>query len=189
MDAFVQSGGFLFKFLQYLVFGFLNLFKVFFRLMLDLLLFLTTLYYLLASKSSCIEVFKNLLVGRGTKLLESVEKSITGIFETSLKMYFFHVAFTWLTFSWFDIQYIFIGSFLSGIVALLPFFPSCIVSLPAVFELWLSKSQPTNALILFGLHFYVYWWINDSIYKDIPNSHRKRILLNFFSFKTLFLKI
>lgn len=148
-------------------FGFLTIINMMifaFGLMFEALLFITTLFYLLASESGCIEVLNGIIIGRyvpvihspftlslpplsllchpsscpcpsycstiilsnknnrgGDKLFQAFEKSIKAVFVSSIKMWLFHIVFTWLTFSIFLVDLVYINAFLAGLVAIMPF--------------------------------------------------------------------
>lgn len=43
------------------------------------------------------------------------------MFVSSIKMWLFHIVFTWLTFSIFLVDLVYINAFLAGLVAIMPF--------------------------------------------------------------------
>jgi len=139
--------------------------------MFEFLLFITSLYYLLASERGCLHILNDLIIfRRGDKLLDSMETSIKAIFESTVKMYAFHVLFTWLTFNLFGLDFVYISSFFSGAIAVLPFASPWVIAVPYSIQLLARGNIFTGILFLF-VHLAVWWQVDDAIYRDIPNSH------------------
>jgi predicted PurR-regulated permease PerM len=150
-----------------------NLLLFGFQFVFELSLFLATLYYLLSSEHNVLYTLSQAfqMFDMNLQFTQGMEKAIHAVFLSTFKMALFHSLFSWLTFSAFNISFTYIGTFLSGITAMVPILSPLVIALPAIFELYYIKGQRIAALLMAALHIYANWFIDPAIYADIPDSH------------------
>jgi len=148
-----------------------------FNYFLSFILFLTSLFYLLASSGSN-DGYKPyswllFMIKGDTRVVvqDYIRHAIEEVFETSVKIALFHGLWTWVTYKLFDCSLVYITSVLSACVAVTAFVGSYWACVPAVLELWLFLDKPVHALVLFLLHLYASWFIDPIIYGEIKDSH------------------
>ncbi|CAG5130480.1 unnamed protein product [Candidula unifasciata] len=139
------------------------------------IIFLTTLFYLLASSGDMYkpaELFSNMSPGStGSRFGTAVEFAISNVFKASLKMASFYGLYTWLIHLIFGLDIVFLPSALAACFAAVPFLGPYWAALPAVFELWLVQDDGLSALLLFLAHMAPAYIVDTAIYREIEGSH------------------
>lgn len=162
----------IFSYASLFILSLFNFFLYSFNLLAQAILFFVTLYYLLLPEQDVLGHLGQLLIHVDTKQVfkTSVEKAINAVFITTIKMFTFHSLFTWLTFNVFDIPFVYITTFATGFIAIVPITSPTWLVLPGCIELYV-RGQPISAIIFLLMHYMVSWFVDPAIYRDIPDSH------------------
>jgi predicted PurR-regulated permease PerM len=124
-----------------------------FSLTVNVLMFGLTLYYLLLNQHSPIHHASRLLVlvDPRERIRIALEASLKAIVLSTFKLAAFHFVFTWLTFHLFSMQFTYMASFVSALVAVMPVISPFWVVVPACMQL-VVVDHVWSAIILLVLH-------------------------------------
>lgn len=143
----------------------------------NFVIFTTALYYLLVASDSTykpIQLLSKAIPNSKGKpisgLGKAVEQAINGVFALSFKMAFFYGLYTWLIHSLFNVNIIYIPSFLAAIFGAVPFLGTYWACLPACLELWLVNGNPAKATFMFVAQFLPVLFVDTAIYSEIKGG-------------------
>lgn len=150
--------------------------------------FVTILFYLLNSKHGVIFYAVQVLPiseqGKPNirdKLKQAVRDTLACSFEVCVT----HAFLTWFSFKICGVQYVYISTLLSGVLAMVPYLSSWVVSVPAAFQLWYGGQAPL-AVFLVLFHLATYFWVDPWIYELVESMHPSftslSILMGFYAF-------
>uniref|UniRef100_A0A915M9D0 Transmembrane protein n=1 Tax=Meloidogyne javanica TaxID=6303 RepID=A0A915M9D0_MELJA len=154
--------------------------------LIECIVFLTTVYYLLANSysrwlplqllSDCTAAFQvfrseDLTSGVGVDVAKAAERAINGVFLLSTKMAIFYGLYTYFIHSLFTLNVVFIPSMLAAILAAVPIFPPYIVGLFGVVELWLVRGEPIAAIVFACGSIAPLFFADPAFYREVKGSH------------------
>ena len=97
---------------------------------------------------------------------QKLEKSIRGIILCSIKLFVWHVLFTWMFFDFFGIKLKFVGSLTAGLLSIFPIVSPWVLSIPATFYLLLAEGLSISMLV-FGI---LYIFLCNAAYTNITEK-------------------
>lgn len=153
-------------------FGIFALSRIFFGafgLMFNFILFFSCLYYLLSAEKSVPELFQALLSRQD--FIHAIQNSVNEVLLTSIRMCVFHTVFTWLTFSIANVPNLYMNTCLAGFLALMPFVSVLFTCVPACIHLAAYIGIGWQFWFVLSSQFFVWWFVDEAIYQDIPDSH------------------
>ncbi|GMR42174.1 hypothetical protein PMAYCL1PPCAC_12369, partial [Pristionchus mayeri] len=127
------------------------------NMVIGLVVFLTMVYYLLASSGDrwlplhLLSQMGSMVPGglsqRGHGFTLAVEDSIFGVFGLSAKMALFYGLYTYFIHSLFDLNIVFVPSMVASVFAAIPIMAPWTVSVVGVIELWLVRDEAPAAIL------------------------------------------
>ncbi|KAF0304956.1 Transmembrane protein 245 [Amphibalanus amphitrite] len=144
--------------------------------LLNLIVFMTALFYLLSSSGQLykpVELITKLgPVSRGSsRFVMAVDEAVSSVFVASFKMAVFYLLWTWLVHSVFAVKFVYLPSVVAAVLGAVPFLGSYWAALPAVLELWLVHSQPLTALLFFAAQLAPILFVDTAIYSEVKGGH------------------
>ncbi|CAH2045197.1 unnamed protein product, partial [Iphiclides podalirius] len=120
------------------------------NMFINLVVFFTTLFYLLASSNALykpVEVITRVQASFGPRLGLALSVAINQVFRASFKMALFYGLWTWLVHNLFGAKVVYLPSVLAAVLGAAPFLGPYLAGLPAALDVWL-QGRPMSALLL-----------------------------------------
>ncbi|OQR91045.1 hypothetical protein ACHHYP_05013 [Achlya hypogyna] len=135
--------------------------------------FVTSLFYLLCTKWDPIERFVYDLMPiapeKRPALVTSLRQSIEGVFFLPMKISSLHAIVTLVSLSMMANDFVYLGTFITFFISIVPIIPAYLVCIPWVLALWSSTSF-FKALLLFVIHYVAFSWIDQVLYEKSLTS-------------------
>lgn len=140
---------------------------------LNVVVFLTTLFYLLNSSG---ELYKPVEImtkfsASSSRFGHALEGAINGVFTASVKMATFYGLWTWFIHNLFGVQIVYLPSAFATILGAVPFLGTYWAGVPAVLDLWLAQDRGIAAIIFATFQFLPTYVVDTTIYKEIKGGH------------------
>ncbi|XP_026742958.1 transmembrane protein 245-like isoform X2 [Trichoplusia ni] len=120
------------------------------NMFINLVVFFTTLFYLLASSNAFykpVEVITQIQPNFGPRLGIALSVAINQVFRASFKMALFYGLWTWLVHNLFGAKVVYLPSVLAAVLGAAPFLGPYLAGIPAALDVWL-QGRPMAALLL-----------------------------------------
>ncbi|CAH2094685.1 unnamed protein product [Euphydryas editha] len=120
------------------------------NMFINLVVFFTTLFYLLASSNALykpVEVITRIQPNFGPRLGIALSVAINQVFRASFKMALFYGLWTWLIHNLFGAKVVYLPSVLAAVLGAAPFLGPYLAGIPAALDVWL-QGRPMAALLL-----------------------------------------
>ncbi|KAI3415976.1 hypothetical protein GPALN_005534 [Globodera pallida] len=158
-----------------------------FNFLIEWLVFLTTLYYLLANSvdqwlpiqwiNGAFASFQlstegdNSLNVFNKNILKKCDNIFRGVFVLSAKMAIFYGLYTYFVHSIFSLNVVIMPSILAALLAAIPIFPPYSVALFGIVELYLVRGEPIVALLFVGASVAPLFFADPVFYRELKGSH------------------
>lgn len=132
-------------------------------------IFLTTLFYLLASSGNYykpVEMMTNFSTS-GSRFGLALEGAINGVFTASFKMAIFYGMWTWFIHNLFGVKIVYLPSAFAAILGAAPFLGTYWACIPAVLDLWLAQDKGIYAILFIAFQFMPTSIVDTAIYAEI----------------------
>ncbi|XP_015514902.1 transmembrane protein 245 isoform X1 [Neodiprion pinetum] len=146
--------------------------------MLSMVVFFTTLFYLLSSSGKTykpielITVFSpiscNSILSIG-RFAIALEEAVIGVFAATFKLASFFGMWTWFTHNLFQVKIVYLPSAFATMLGAVPFLDAYIACVPAAMELWFTRGSMV-ALAFFVFHFAPFNIVVTDFYKEIKGG-------------------
>ncbi|CAJ0578798.1 unnamed protein product, partial [Mesorhabditis spiculigera] len=145
--------------------------------------FLTMLYYLLASSRSqwlpmewATQLTGMYSAGDGrtsavNEVTVAVEQAISGVFVLSIKMSVFYGLYTYFVHSLFGLNIVFLPSLVASIFAAIPIMPPYIVCIFGFVELYIVRGEFTAAIVFILMSISPIMFVDAAFYKEVKYAH------------------
>ncbi|CAH0728509.1 unnamed protein product, partial [Brenthis ino] len=120
------------------------------NMFINLIVFFTTLFYLLASSNALykpVEVITRVQPNFGPRLGIALSVAINQVFRASFKMALFYGLWTWLVHNLFGAKVVYLPSVLAAVLGAAPFLGPYLAGIPAALDVWL-QGRPMAACLL-----------------------------------------
>lgn len=139
---------------------------------LNVIVFLTTLFYLLSSSGDLykpVELLTNFSTS-GSRFGLALEGAVNGVFTASFKMAAFYGLWTWFIHNCFNVKIVYLPSALATILGAVPFLGTYWACLPAVLDLWLAQEKSLQAVLCAVFQVLPITIVDATIYNEIQGG-------------------
>ncbi|KAJ8945745.1 hypothetical protein NQ318_012067 [Aromia moschata] len=136
---------------------------------LNVVVFLTTLFYLLNSSGDLYKPVELLtkFSPSGRRFGHALEGAVNGVFLASFKMAAFYGLWTWFIHNLFGVKIVYLPSAFATILGAVPFLGTYWACVPAILDLWLAQDRGVSAILLAACQFLPTSVVDTTIYKEI----------------------
>ncbi|KAL1232244.1 Transmembrane protein [Trichinella spiralis] len=151
-----------------------------FNMLLQFIMFLTTLFYLLECSRDVwkpVEMlagfvpFLSTPKGGESVFFVAFQRSVRSVFVISFKMSTFYGLYTWLMYSLFGLSMTVLPSVIASLLAAVPVVPPSIACFPGCLELWLANGESTLAVLFLICSFAPSMFVDAALYTELNESH------------------
>ncbi|KNE62869.1 hypothetical protein AMAG_08046 [Allomyces macrogynus ATCC 38327] len=142
----------------------------FFGLIFQVVMFLVTLHALLSRESSIMDLFAQLLIMADPEqeFTASLEENINAVLVCTTKLTVFHSVLTWLTFSVFGVDLVYLTTLATAFFCVVPLIAPMWLAVPGVLSLyWQQRFWSATALAT--IHFAASWFVDPAFFAEIPD--------------------
>ncbi|KNE61864.1 hypothetical protein AMAG_07136 [Allomyces macrogynus ATCC 38327] len=142
----------------------------FFGLIFQVVMFLVTLHALLSRESSIMDLFAQLLIMADPEqeFTASLEENINAVLVCTTKLTVFHSVLTWLTFSVFGVELVYLTTLATAFFCVVPLIAPMWLAVPGVLSLyWQQRFWSATALAT--IHFAASWFVDPAFFAEIPD--------------------
>ncbi|KAF5293264.1 hypothetical protein FQR65_LT11004 [Abscondita terminalis] len=139
---------------------------------LNMIVFLTTLFYLLSSSGDLykpVELLTN-FSKNGSRFGLALEGAVNGVFKATVKMAAFYGLWTWFIHNCFSVKIVYLPSALATILGAVPFLGTYWACLPAILDLWLAQGKNFQAILFAFFQFLPTSIVDTTIYNEIQGG-------------------
>jgi len=150
----------------------------------EAIVFLTVVYYLLASSDAewlplkwinemipSLSQMSNMRKSDKESIGQAVQNAISGVFVLSSKMSIFYGLYTYFTHSLFGLHIVFVPSILASVFAAIPIVPPYVVGLLGFIELFLVRGETFSGITFALLCVAPLFFADAAFYREIRGSH------------------
>lgn len=140
----------------------------------SLVVFFTTLFYLLSSSKDHYKPLE--IIGSavqpltGARVESALEKAVNSVFGASIKMFCFYGVYTWVNHCIFGSHLVYIPAILAALFGVIPVLTTYWVSIPSALEIWILQGSLFRAIGLVVFQFLPTLIVDAAIYGDMSNQ-------------------
>ncbi|XP_047536645.1 transmembrane protein 245 isoform X2 [Vanessa atalanta] len=142
------------------------------NMFINLVVFFTTLFYLLASSNALykpVEVITRIQPNFGPRLGIALSVAINQVFRASFKMALFYGLWTWLVHNLFGAKVVYLPSVLAAVLGAAPFLGPYLAGIPAALDVWL-QGRPMAACLLPAAQAAPIAFLDAAVYAEIKDG-------------------
>ncbi|XP_012272149.1 transmembrane protein 245 isoform X2 [Orussus abietinus] len=143
-----------------------------FNFTLSMVVFFTTLFYLLSSSGKTykpVELITAFSPISCHRFAVTLQESVIGVFMATFKLASFFGMWTWFIHNLFQVKVVYLPSALATILGAVPFLDAYFACIPATLELWFVQG-PMTAILFFTFHFLPCNIVVTEFYKEIKGG-------------------
>nr|XP_049704548.1 transmembrane protein 245 isoform X2 [Helicoverpa armigera] len=142
------------------------------NMFINLVVFFTTLFYLLASSNALykpVEAITQMQPNFGPRLGIALSVAINQVFRASFKMALFYGLWTWLVHNLFGAKVVYLPSVLAAVLGAAPFLGPYLAGIPAALDVWL-QGRPMASLLLLIAQAAPIAFLDAAVYAEIKDG-------------------